>query len=79
METDSEQTDSCLRGGALQSREKKGEGWSKTKLMDTDNSSVITRGEGGGGVEEGEGSQMVMEGELTWGGEHTIQCTDDVL
>ena len=47
--------------------------------MDTDNSSVITRGEGGGGVEEGEGSQMVMEGELTWGGEHTIQCTDDVL
>ena len=22
---------------------------------------------------------MVMEGDLTWGGEHTIQCTDDVL
>ena len=22
---------------------------------------------------------MVMEGELTWGGEHTIQCTEDVL
>ena len=20
-----------------------------------------------------------MEGDLTWGGEHTIQCTDDVL
>ena len=22
---------------------------------------------------------MVMEGDLTWGGEHTIQCIDDVL
>lgn len=22
---------------------------------------------------------MVMEGDLTWGGEHTIQCTGDVL
>ena len=22
---------------------------------------------------------MVMEGDLTWGGEHTIQYTDDVL
>ena len=22
---------------------------------------------------------MEMEGDLTWGGEHTVQCTDDVL
>ena len=22
---------------------------------------------------------MVMEGDLTWGGEHTVQCADDVL
>ena len=22
---------------------------------------------------------MMMEEDLTWGGEHTIQCTDDVL
>ena len=22
---------------------------------------------------------MVREGDLTWGGDHTIQCTDDVL
>ena len=22
---------------------------------------------------------MVMEGDLTWGGAHTIQCTDDIL
>ena len=22
---------------------------------------------------------MVMEGALTWGGEHTVECTDDVL
>ena len=22
---------------------------------------------------------MMMDGDLTWSGEHTIQCTDDVL
>ena len=22
---------------------------------------------------------MVIEGDLTWGGEHTVPCTDDVL
>ena len=27
-------------------------------------------------VKEG---KMVLEGDLTWGAEHTIQCTDDVL
>ena len=27
----------------------------------------------------GQGGQMVMEGDLTWGGEHTVQYTDDVL
>ena len=26
-----------------------------------------------------EGEQMVMERDLTWGGEHTIQYTDDVF
>ena len=24
-------------------------------------------------------SRMAMEGDLTWGSEHTMQCTDDVL
>ena len=28
---------------------------------------------------EGKGGQMGMEGDLTWGGEHTIQYTDAVL
>ena len=29
--------------------------------------------------EEGIGGYTVMEGVLTWGGEHTIQYTDDIL
>ena len=39
---------------------------------------VITRWEGGEGGRKGTGGQRVMEGDLTWGGEHTIQYTDDV-
>ena len=47
---------------------------------DTDNSMVITRGKGSGrGQKRVNGGQMVMEGDLIWGGEHTIQYTDDVL
>ena len=30
-------------------------------------------------VEEGKGGINSDEGDLTWGGEHTIQCTGDVL
>lgn len=30
-------------------------------------------------VEEVKGWKTIMEGGLTWGGEHTIQCTDGVL
>ena len=41
---------------------------------------VIPRGkEGWGEVEEDKGESVVMEGDLTWGGEHTIQSTDDIL
>ena len=42
---------------------------------------VITRGKGGWEkVEEDKGGgEMVMEEHLTWGGEHTIQYTNDVL
>lgn len=37
---------------------------------------VITWGKGGGQeVKEGEGEKK----EMTWDGEHTIKCTDDVL
>ena len=32
-----------------------------------------------GEVEEGIGGKMVMEVDLTWGCEHTVQYTDDVL
>lgn len=28
--------------------------------------------------EEGIGGSVVMEGDVTWGGEYTIQCTDDM-
>ena len=30
-------------------------------------------------MEEGKEGQMVMEGDLTWDGEYTTLCTDDVL
>ena len=41
---------------------------------------VITREKGEQGeVEKGKGMEMVMEGDLTWGGEHTVQYTDDIL
>ena len=36
-------------------------------------------GKGVGEVEEGRRGQMVMEGDLTWGGAHTIQGTEDVM
>ena len=41
---------------------------------------VVTKGEGGCGEgEEGKGGQnMVTQGDLTLGGEHTMQYTDDV-
>ena len=39
----------------------------------------MTRGKGVREVGEGKGGEMVMEGHSTWGAEHTIQYTDDVL
>ena len=39
----------------------------------------ITRGKVGRSIVEEGGRQMVMEGELAWGGEHAIQYIDDVL
>ena len=59
---------------------KKGEGIKKKKNpVDTDNSVVIAREKGGQGeVKEGKG-ETVMEGDLNWGGEHTIHHTDDAL
>ena len=50
------------------------------KLIDTNNIIVVTRGEGGGeGLKVTNVKYMVMEGDLTMGGEHTIRYTDDVL
>ena len=48
--------------------------------MNTENSIVIAKGKRGV-VGEGKGDilLLVMEGDLTWGGEHTIHCTNDVL
>ena len=58
----------------------KGKGIKKT-LIDPDNSMVITRGKGGWGQSRKghKVGQMVMEGDLTSGGEHIIQYTDNVL
>ena len=48
--------------------------------MDPDNSTVSTRRKSGlRETERLQGEYMVMEGDLTWGGEHTTQYTDDVL
>ena len=47
----------------------------KLKLIDADNSMVVTRGK----VRVGErGKYMVTEDDLTLGGEHTMQYTDCV-
>ena len=40
---------------------------------------VLTRGKGGGEVEEDKGGINGDEGDLTWGGEHTAQYTGNVL
>ena len=46
--------------------------------MDMDNSVVVARGKGLGGG--GRGYRGINgDGDLTWGGEHTIQSTVDVL
>ena len=51
----------------------------KPRLIDTDNSMVVTRGKGVG-VVKGEGVKYrVTKDDLTSGGRHTMQYTDDVL
>lgn len=48
--------------------------------MDRDNSVVTARGrEGGGEGKRVQGRSMVMDRDLTWDGDRTIQYTDDVL
>ena len=47
--------------------------------MDTDNSMVIAGIRVGGEIEGGYGRYLMMEWRLIFGGEHTIQCTDDVF
>lgn len=50
------------------------------KKPHTDNSTVIIRGKEGRGWEDRvEWGQMVIEEDLTTGGEYTIQHTDDIL
>lgn len=43
--------------------------------MDRDNIMAIAGGMGLGMVEENEGKMVVIEGDWTWDGEHTVQCT----
>ena len=70
METKSRLT--AVMGGELGER---GEGSEQTnKVTETDNTCMATtRGKGGWG-----NKQMVVDGDLTWGGEHTVQYTEDV-
>ena len=60
-------------GGGVEGLSKK-----EKKLMDVDNSVVVAGGEGRRWRRRNRG-QMVLEGDLTWGDEHTMQCTDDEL
>ena len=84
MEGFREQTDSCQSGGGWGLGER-GEGIKqrkKERLRDTDNSMVIARGKGGGVGGGGRGDKEGInddERRLSWGGEHTVQSTDDVL
>ena len=51
----------------------------KLKLIDTDNSVVVTRGkEVGGKSDGGRGKYMVMGDDLTLSGRHTMQYEDHV-
>ena len=51
----------------------------KLKLIETDNSMVVTRGKGGGRTIKGKGIKyMVMEDYLTLGGGNTMQYTDHI-
>ena len=49
----------------------------KQKLIDTDNSMVVTRGQGAGVVKV-KGVKYTETEDLTLGGGHTMQHTDDV-
>ena len=51
----------------------------KKNLIDTDSSTVITRGERGGGKQKRVSVEWTVIGDLTWGGEHTVQYTNDLL
>ena len=71
------QIDSCQRGGGLQGWVRKVKGLSNKNNSDTDHSMVITKRERG--LAGGRRGSTVVEGELTWNGEHTVQYTDDLL
>ena len=59
---------------------KKMKGLTTTTTTETDNSMVSIREERGWQeVEEGKGGILVAEGDLTYSGEYTMQCEDDVL
>ena len=51
----------------------------KQKLVDTYNDIVVTRGKKGWGKEINGVKYMVIEGDLTLGGEHSMEYINDVL
>lgn len=48
----------------------------RERLRDTDKSLVTARGKGNGRGGGGYKGDRMMDGDLTWGNEHTIQYTD---
>lgn len=51
----------------------------KQKCIDTVDSLMVTRGNGGPGDRKKKESNMVMEGDLALGSEHAMQYTDVVF
>ena len=51
----------------------------KQKLIDTDNSMVVTRRKGAEGVAKGKVVKYMVTKELTWGCGHAMQRTSEVL
>lgn len=49
----------------------------KKPLLDTDNRSVVARGQGGGDGEGGRGRRAQGDGRAAPGGEHTVPHVDD--
>lgn len=49
------------------------------KQTEPDSGAVMSRGKGVGELQEGEGGETVMEADVTWGAQRTVQHAGGVL